>query len=240
MLNSGPGTMTISVPGLSPVIIEDFKPPAAGQLYTINIPCTEVEEENQNEQSNVAIETNAINAEPCKDLYSDDVSTSFLALECPQPNTLSNDFPAVYRGKGTYIYTWVHYNYVEINHECNMGETEFRVELMENGVFDVDFVNNVHASIDFNGTQYLDERINTTFGVKCEFKAADPYDYWDDALWGRYANGLLELNEYTDGEFSGTYSSSYLSGEGYTVYRGGTDNHIINKFYFSFDNLERE
>ena len=153
-------------------------------------------------------------------------------------DTLS--FPAVYRGKGTYIFTWVHYNWVEINHECNLGETEFRAELTENGLFDVNFVDNVHASIDFNGTQYENERTNTTFGVNCEFVEPDPFDYWDDAFWGTYADGELELNQYTDGVFSGTYSADKLSGEGYRVVRGGGDNHIIDKFYFKFENLERQ
>ena len=76
-----------------------------------------------------------------------------------------------------------------------MGETEFRVEVDENGTFDVDFVDNVKASIDFNGTQYSDGVV--TFGVNCEYKAPDPYDKWSDALWGTYDDkGNLTLNQY--------------------------------------------
>ena len=73
----------------------------------------------------------------------------------------------------------------------------------------------------------------------CEYEEPDPYDKWSGALWGRYADGsLIELNQYAEGQFSGNYSEIYLSGEGFTVTRGGTDNRIIDKFSYSFDKLK--
>jgi len=75
--------------------------------------------------------------------------------------------------------------------------------------------------------------------VICEHKEPDPYDKWSGGPWGKYADGsLLELNQYAEGEFSGDYSEIYLSGKGYTVTRGGTDDRIMNKSFYSFDNLE--
>ncbi len=63
-----PGTLTISIPGNVPVILDNFQPPAAGQQFTITPTCTAVDDDNPNEQGTIVIEESEAAASSCADL----------------------------------------------------------------------------------------------------------------------------------------------------------------------------
>ena len=121
-----------------------------------------------------------------------------------------------------------------MNHRCS-STTEYRVEI-DAYTISISYYDNIEMSIDFLGDRYCRPDYPTDcWDVKCEI--VEP-EYRTGAGSGLHKDGKFSTFhswsiEY--GGITGNFDHTRVTGSGETYTRGGTDNHIIDTFIFSFD-----